>query len=253
MKKIKYLSFAIIIVLSFYVTDQIMIYIDNQSPLMKTIKEEENNYNISPVNAIIKDNMIIPGIKGKEVNRRKSLLKMEEFGVFNETYLIYDDIYPEITLRDNKDKIIIKGNSIKREVSLILEENSLLEDYLNESNIKYNLLSKIQSNLSIEREYINAENDEKKFSDLNSLLNKNSLNKNICFLNYSNINLCKKNNNYIVKHTLKSTNRELLSKLNSGDIILITNNTSLETLKLILNEIRKLDLDIVYLSKLISE
>ena len=69
----------------------------------------------------------------------------------------------------------------------------------------------------------------------------------------SNINSCKKNNNYIIKHTLKSTDRELLSKLNSGDIILIPSGTSLETLKLILNEIRKLDLNIVYLSKLISE
>ncbi len=253
MKKIKYLFFVIILVLSFYVTDQIMIYIDNQSPLMKVIKENVNNYNTIPVNAIIEGNTIIPGIKGKEVNKRKSLLKMEEFGVFNETYLVYDKINPKVTLKDNMDKIIIKGNSIKREISLVLEENPLLEDYLNESKIKYNLLTKLNTNLGIEREYINAEAIDKNFSDLNSLLNKKSLNKKLCFLNYSNINYCQKYKHYIVKYTLKSNDRELLSKLNSGDIILITSKTSLETLKLILNEIRKLDLNIVYLSKLISE
>ena len=254
MNKIKYLSFAIFLVLSFYLTDKVMLYIDSQSPLMKVIVNIQDDYSVKPVNAIIEENTIIPGLKGKEVNKHKSLLKMEEFGTFNETYLVYNLLEPEISLKNNKDKIIIHGNIAKRQVSLILEDNILLEDYLNESNIKYNLLTTLNSNLAIEREYINAESDEKKFSDLNSLLNKNSLNTSICFLDFSNITYCRKKGYYLVKNTLNSNNKqELLQKLNSGDIVLITKNTSLETLKLILSEIKKLDLNIVYLSELISE
>ena len=105
-----------------------MIYIDNQSPLMKVIESVESDYNVKAVNAIIKDNTIIPGLKGKEINRHKSLLKMEEFGSFNETYLVYNMVDPSISLKDNKDKIIIHGNDSKREISLILEKNPLLED-----------------------------------------------------------------------------------------------------------------------------
>ncbi len=254
MKKLKYLSFAVFLVFSFYLTDKIMIYIDNQSPLMKVIESVESDYNVKAVNAIIKDNTIIPGLKGKEINRHKSLLKMEEFGSFNETYLVYNMVDPSISLKDNKDKIIIRGNDSKREISLILEKNPLLEDYLNENNIKYNYLAKLNSNLSLDREYINAESDEKKFSDLDAILNKNSLNKNICFVNYSNPNSCQKKKYYLVRPSIDSNNKQyILEKINSGDIILINKNTSLETLKLILSEIKKLDLNIVYLSTLISE
>ena len=254
MNKIKYCLFAFFLVFSFYFTDQILLYIDNQSPLMQTINNVEDYYNVKAVDAIIKDNTIIPGIKGKSINKHKSLLKMEEFGSFNELYLVYDYIAPDISIINNKDKIIIKGNDRKREVALILEENKELENYLKNTNINYNILCYINTNLKEEREYINAENNYQEFSDLNTILNKKSLNKNICFLDYSNLAYCQNHSYYLVSHTLSTNNKtEALHKLNSGDIILINKNTSLETLKLVLNEIQKLDLKIVYLSKLISE
>ena len=254
MNKIKYFLFAFFLVFSFYFTDQVLLYIDNKSPLMQVINSVEDNYNIKAVNAVIKDNTIIPGIKGKTINKHKSLLKMQEFGTFNELYLIYDYINPDISINNNKDKIIIKGNEIKREVSLVLEENEELEKYLEIANINYSLLCNLNTNLLIEREYINAENNYQKFSDLNAILNKKSLNNNLCFLNYSNLAYCQNHGYFLVSPTLNTNNKaELLRKINSGDIILINKNTSLETLKLVLNEINKLDLKIVYLSKLISE
>jgi len=255
LKKIKYTLFGLFLVLSFYLTDRVMIYIDNNNPIMKVIEEKEVDYNIKPVNAIIKDNTIIPGVNGKEVNKHKSLIKMEEFGAFNDIYLIYNTIKPDISLDKNKDKIIIKGNAQKRSISLILEENEILENYLNEKNIYYNIITNLNTNLSIKREYINGESDEKKFSDLNSLLNKNSLNKKICLINYSNYNSCLKKEYYLISNSLDSKDNylDLIKKIDSGDIILIRNETSLDTLKLILSEIKKLDLSIVYLSDLISE
>ena len=232
-----------------------MLYIDNKNPIMKSIISIEEDYNIEPVNAIIKENTIIPGINGKEINKHKSLIKMEEFGTFNDIYLVYDVIKPNISLEDNKDKIIIKGNSQKRNISLILEENETNENYLIENNINYNLISNLNTNLTIKREYLNGENNEKKFSDLNTLLNKNNLNKKICIIDYSNYNSCLKNKYYIVSPSLILNNNylEIINKIDSGDILLIRKQASLESLKLVLNEIKRQDLSIIYLSKLIEE
>ena len=167
MKKLKYILTIIAIILSFYFTDKLMILVDNKNPLMQTIIKEETNYNIKPVNAEIKDNTIIPGLNGKKVNRHKSLIKMEEFSKFNEIYLKYDEITPDISLKDNKDKIIVKGNKLKNKVALIVEENTLIENYLNDNNIKYSYITKLNSNLTLKIEYINGEKEEKNFSNLN--------------------------------------------------------------------------------------
>lgn len=255
MKKIKYLFFALFVVFSFYFTDRIMLYIENKNPIMQNILDIKDNYYIKPVNAIINDNTIIPGISGKEINPHKSLLKMEEFGSFNETYLIYNKIKPEISLDNNKDKIIIGGNKLKRAISLIIEDNNLVESYLNENNIKYDIIAKLDTNLKIKREYINGENNEKKASDLNSLFNKNKINSKICLLNYSNIDYCKKKKYFIVKDTLNTSLNiiEVINKLESGDIILLKNSFTIENLKILLKEINKLDLEIVYISDLIDE
>ena len=145
MKKLKYILTIIAIILSFYFTDKLMILVDNKNPLMQTIIKEETNYNIKPVNAEIKDNTIIPGLNGKKVNRHKSLIKMEEFSKFNEIYLEYDEITPDISLKDNKDKIIVKGNKLKNKVALIVEENTLIENYLNDNNIKFALSNVLEN------------------------------------------------------------------------------------------------------------
>ena len=255
MKKLKYILTIIAIILSFYFTDKLMILVDNKNPLMQTIIKEETNYNIKPVNAEIKDNTIIPGLNGKKVNRHKSLIKMEEFSKFNEIYLKYDEITPDISLKDNKDKIIVKGNKLKNKVALIVEENTLIENYLNDNNIKYSYITKLTSNLTLKREYINGEKEEKNFSNLNSLLNKNKINSKICLINYSNIETCKSKKYYIVNTSLKINNGliDSLNKLGSGDIILISSSLSLDNLKLLLNEINKQDLQIDYLSKVINE
>ena len=251
--KIKYIIFSILMLLSFYLTDKVMIYIDNKSPLMKEIVSKTDDYNVLPVNATISDNTIIPGINGKEINKHKSLIKMQEFGAFNENFLIYDTLKPNISLNDNKDKIIIKGNNLKRNISLILEPNETLENYLKDNNIEFTLIANLNTDLKLNKEYINGEGDEKKFSDLNALFNKNSLSK-LCLVNYSNIEMCKKKDYYIVANSKDSNNYlNLIKNIESGDIILIKKNTSLDNLKLIINEIKRQDLSIVYLSKLISE
>lgn len=254
MKKIRYLLFAIFVISCFYFTDKILLFIENKNPLMQEIVNNSSDYNTKSVNATINGNTIIPGIKGQEVNYHKSFIKMEEFGAFNKAYLVYDMINPQVSLSDNKDKIIIKGNQSKRGVSLIVEENEDVIKYLDNNNIKYDYLTKLDSNLDIKREYINIEENDKNFSDLNTILNRRKINSKICLLNYSNKEICQNNNYFLVKNSLSSDNvLELINTINSGDIILIKSNLKENDLKLILNEINRLDLEIMYLSELISE
>ena len=235
MKYIKYLLLGIFMLISFYFTDKIMIYLENQNPIMKQIQEVENKYTETPVNATIKDNTIIPGKKGKKINKRKSLLKMDDFGSFNETFLIYDEIKPEVSLEDNLDKVIIKGNPSKRSVAFVVEDANITK-YFDENDIQYTLISNLQS-------------------DLNSLLNKNKVNSKICLVNYSNIEYCKEKKYYIVAPTIDTgiNITQLLSNIGSGSIILVRKNTNLDNLKLILQEIRKQDLEITSLKDLICE
>lgn len=80
MKYIKYALVITLCVLSFYASDRLILYVENLSPLMKEIKMYEDSLYESPVNAIIEDNTIITGKKGRELNKRESYLKMNDFG-----------------------------------------------------------------------------------------------------------------------------------------------------------------------------
>ena len=255
MNKLKYFLVVILMIYSFYLSDKVTNLAINKNPLMQEIKEKSPNLAVMGSNATIIDNTIIPGIKGKVVNEKESFFKMKEFGSFNETFLIYDSIKPKISLEDNLDKIIISGNKTHREVSLIIEDNENTIKYLDQLNINYTVLANLKTEL-LDKEYINAESNKNNFNDLESLLKKNNLNVKLCFIDYSNIELCKKKKNYLVEASIKVSNDLVLKQKNeieNGSIILINKNVSLDSLKIILDQIRYLDLDIVYLSKLITE
>ena len=130
--KIKYILLLCLCIFSFYISDKLLLYVEGFSPIMKSIKEL-NYEKVNPVNAIIKDNTIIPGTKGKKINERESYLKMNEFGAFNINFLQYDYQKPDISLEDNLDKIIIKTNKIN-EISLITQ-NERISSYLNKKKI----------------------------------------------------------------------------------------------------------------------
>lgn len=243
------------IVLSFYITDRVMIYINNKNPLMQEIVLRKEDYKVEAVNAIIKDNTIIPGINGKEVDEKKSFSKMDSIGYFNELFLEYNVISPNESLKHHIDKVIIKGNSKKNMVALIVYNNVEVSNYLNDSDIKFTSLIKIEDDIVKGNKYINGEVDEDLFSDLNSVLNRKKVNSDICLINYSNIDMCKKKGYYLVNYSI-NMNDNLIDNLNnvgSGDIIFIDSFTSLSNVRTIIDEINRLDLKIDYLDNLISE
>lgn len=138
MKYIKYTLLIFLCVFSFYISDTLLLYVENSSPLMQTINEYQNLDEYEPVNAIVDGNTIIPGKKGRVVNKRESYLKMNDFGTFNETFFVYDYIDPEVSLQDNLDKVII-GALDKTKIALVVDSDKF-DDYLYDSKIYYSKL-----------------------------------------------------------------------------------------------------------------
>lgn len=254
MRYIKYALAILLILMSFYFSDKLLLYVENLSPLMKEIKEKGPE-DVEPVNAIIDGNTIIPGKGGEVVNYRESYLKMNEFGVFNETFYIFDYIKPDISLEDNLDKVIVRGNS-ESDVAVIVD-NIKLEEYLLEENIKFSKV--IASNEEINNkdiEYINGNKDIKAFQELNLYFKREKINKNICLMGYSSNEYCYKNDYYKVKPSLEFYSSNLVrdkNKISGGEIIFIHDNLTLGEGKILINEILSKRLNIVYLSDLISE
>lgn len=242
-------------VFSFYYTEKIALIVLNKNPLMQSINEQKENYEIGYVNAVILGDYIIPGINGLMVNARESFYQMQELNVFNEYYLVYEQVSPEVSLEDNKDKIIRQGNSKLKEVSLILNGVSNISEYLHSNNYKADFLVDIDSyEKGSYFEVINNESDA--FDSLENTLNLNKENKNICVINNKNYNICLKKKKYLVEPTLtlNSTNYiDVKNNLDSGSIILIDSSASLSDVKLLLKEIKYKNYDVVYLSEMISE
>jgi hypothetical protein len=250
-----YFGLALIMVFSFYYTEQISTLVLNKNPLMMTIKEQADNYNVKSVNAEIVGENIIPGINGLYVNSRESFYAMQSEDIFNEYYLVFEQKKPDVTLEDNKDKLIISGNPNIRQVTLILETENEVSEYLKLNEFKASLL--VDMNTYKDKNYFESLNNETiGFKSLENNLTLNKENKHICVVNTENKDICQKHKNYLVSPSLRLNNSNLLDvkkNLKNGSIIVIGDTAGLSDVKLLLKEIKYKDLELVYLSELISE
>ena len=250
-----YFGLALIMVFSFYYTEQISTLVLNKNPLMMTIKEQADNYNVKSVNAEIIGENIIPGINGLYVNSRESFYAMQSEDIFNEYYLVFEQKKPDVTLEDNKDKLIISGNPNIRQVTLILETENDVSEYLKLNEFKASLL--VDMNTYKDKNYFESLNNETiGFKSLENNLTLNKENKHICVVNTENKDICQKHKNYLVSPSLRLNNSNLLDvkkNLKNGSIIVIGDTAGLSDVKLLLKEIKYKDLELVYLSELISE
>lgn len=250
--KIKNIWIIALCILSFYYTEQIALYVKSKNPIMQEIESNKQELYVDSTNSILVDELyIIPGINGKEVNVDSSFTTMKKLNVYNESQIVYNQIEPRISLNDNKERIIIRGNSKKRNVSLIFEKESTLTDYLIQNKYKFNLfIDKEKYNKNYEM--INHSINKTTYNNIDSYLTKNNLNKNICYI--TNKSLCDDKyifkESLIINHSNISTN---INKITSGEIILIKDTLTLTELNLLINKIKSQDLSIVYLSELISE
>ena len=253
---LKYVVFILFSIFSFYWTEKTAVLVRSKDPIMQSIRKYSLDNNYDAVDAKIENDYIVPGMYGKRVNEVKSLMNMKSSGVFNSLFLDFDMIKPKVSLEDNKDKIIIKGNEKKQAISLILEDDeSELITYIISNKIPASLLvNKNSVNTNPYFEQIN--NDMENYSDVEKILSKGGINTNICVLGRGNKDLCLKNKKYLIKPGLvfsKSNMVTIKNNINSGDIILVKSNVSIDDMTYFINYVKGKGLKIVLLSELIKE
>lgn len=176
-KYIKVCSIIILMIFSFYYTEKVAIYVQNNTPLKKEIISYKEKNTVMYVNAQVDGDYIIPGINGLEVNVDKSYNKMKPFNVFSENYLIYDQIKPRISVSSFKDKIIHRGNIQKNAVSLIINKTNNYLSYLDSKKINYDLINK--TNYCIKTKMDTCKNTKKQIVEPTIILNNQNFLKNV--------------------------------------------------------------------------
>lgn len=221
------------------------------NPIIKDINNIKEQKRVDYINCVfVDDEYIIPGLNGKEINVDKSFHKMKKESTFNEELLEYNQLEPQESIKNNKNRIIIKGNSHKNSVSIVFEDNNNLAKYISKQGYKINLLINKES-YSYEYELINNASKEELYKTIEKHLNKKGINSELCL--YTNQNC---SNKYLFKPSLiinRSNFPEMIKTITSGEIIQIENSLSLEQLNLLIKQIEYQSLSIVPLSKLISE
>lgn len=252
-KLVKVFFILLLSLFSFYYTNKSIELVREQDPIMKTIRTTSNKYNVSPVNAEIKHNKIIPGISGKEINYVETYTKMKQYGTYNEILTTLQETKPTVSINNYYDKYVISGNPIKRSVALVfkLENASFKEilNILNNNNVSgtffidglylENNSKTINSLTNHEIELLNYNNsyDEIYFSSskdyLESLTNRNLK---YCYTDKEDIeliNLCQKQKLHTIIPTIQiktSLYQEVKEQLTNSAIISIpiTGNTKKE-------------------------
>ena len=237
---------------SFFITEKTALVVSDMDDIMVKIKEEADNYKTNGIDAVIKDDTIIPGVSSRKVNISKSYKNMKSNGYFNDRLFIYDYVKPKISIEDNKDKYIIKGNPSKRMVSLIftLSGNEDITDILNILN-NYKIKSTFfvdyvwyQNNNDLIKGMISSNHiiaplmDDYRDSDFEWMdmvikkVNKQSVD--FCYSindNKDNLNFCSLKENYTIRPIIikeKTPLVDIKNKLEPGSLMVLSNNSELK-------------------------
>jgi hypothetical protein len=120
-KSFQIIGLLLLIGFSFFYTEKVALVVREQDPLMVKIEEYETLFNKESVNAIVKDDTIIPGINACVVDMDSSYANMKRVGRFSNNMIEYKEIKPKLSLDRIYDKYIIKGNTNKYQVSFVFK------------------------------------------------------------------------------------------------------------------------------------
>jgi len=274
-KTFEIIGFISLICFSFFYTDKIANVIKQNDELLIQIEAIALENKVLPIDAVIEDNAIIPGISGKEIDINKSYDKMKQIGSFNENLLVYKPIKPNISIHSNKDKYIIKGNN-RRVVSLVftVDANDNIDNLLNTLNNK-----SIKATFFTDGNYF--ENNNQKIVDLvsqghnignlgynldynkggvswmNSVVQKIAKQKDTYCYGKDSLSICSKLESFTIEPTIIIKDKPLMEikkDLNNGYIISLDVNDNVDKeLNLVIDYIKSKGYDIVNLEQLLQE
>jgi len=264
---------------SFFYTDKITTVVKNEDDILKQINEIKDQYKKEAIDAKIKDNTIIPGLSGYEIDVDKSYKKMKKINNFNYNLLVYKDIKPNLSVIKKYDKFIISGNQEKKEVAMLflVKSNTNIDKVLNVIN-NYD----INVNFFIDGVWFENNNDT-----INQLINQghnignygynqnyesaditwmNMVVKKIanqentyCYSNYDEkiLNICNNNKSYTIAPSIIVKNNPYINiknNIKNGSIIsLEITDELIKELPLIIEYISSRDLEFITLNELLDE
>lgn len=278
MKKFfKYLGFSMLLSISFFYTEKTASVVKDMDDIMIKIKEVALEHKVLPIEAIIENDTIIPGINGSEIDVNNSYKEMRYIGEFNQKYLKYKKINVKNKLSNNKDKYIISGNKHKKDVSLmfIVEDNtdcSTILNILKNNGISATFMisgSWLEKNNNLIYQFVkdnhivgsigyNYSYDNPSYPWLDNVIKKITKEKySYCLKNTNeDLNVCSQNNNYTIDSFVINNNpfNQTKNLLSNGYIYIykITNDLE-EQLNLIIKYINSKDYNIVNIKNLLEE
>lgn len=279
-KYISYFGVIALTIFSFYYTDKATELVMKNDKVMKEIVSNKDNYKIDPINAIINNDEIITGLNGKQININKSYQNMKKINAYNDTMLVFEEVNPLITFKDEYDKYIIGGNEIKNEVALVFKVidtnyidriNNILLDknvsatfFADGSIIEDNInvfLELTSNNNEIENLGYNSKYTNDKFNYTNNMIESiTRIEPKYCYSDYRNddiLELCSKNKMYTIKPTINATNypfSTIKNNVSSGNIIgLNINNEVVKELPSIISYLKQKGYKLVTVDELLSE
>ncbi len=259
---IKTISLLSLVCFSFFYTDKVINMINKKDPLMNKIETIKEKYEIKPVNAVLNEDTIVPGISGRQIDVLKSYEEMKSSGIFREELLVYKSLYPSSLLSNNKDKYIIKGNNNKNKVSLLLIlnvkdiekiTNNNLTLFLNHKDINIENINKLKTN-EIYTYGNNGIYTKESLTNDNSIINRISNNTSkYCLSKEKNKNIleiCSQNNMYTILPNIIGDYEDIKKEITNGSIILLNNTNNLN---IIIKYINSKGYQITPLSNLLKE
>ncbi len=250
---------------SFYYTFKTTTVIKNTDEIMKYI-EEASKEKVYPIDAYIDGDMVIPGLKGSEVDISKSYDVMKKIGTYSSNMLVYKKISPNISITKIYNKYIQEGNPKKNNVTLIFKIDdktyldniiTILDKYDIKANFFFNDYYDEDIKLSNKGHIIGYIIND---TWANILVNKTSNQKNIyCYLEDKNIetlNMCSMNKAHTIIPSIKVTTNPTITikkNLKSGSIISLNVDKAISELEYIIRYIKSKGYNIVNLDTLLEE
>lgn len=112
---------CLLIAFSFYYTNKVAGIVRGKDPIMQSIKEEKANYERKAINANVSGDNIIPGKNGKKVNIEASFQKMSQYGKYNDSLYVFDEVEPEVSINTYFDKYVESGREDSKDVALVFD------------------------------------------------------------------------------------------------------------------------------------
>lgn len=277
-KYIYRISIIILSIFSFYYTNKMIDFLREKDPIMQEIKKTKDKYTINSKDAVIVDDNIISGKKGKTIDYKESYSKMKKYGAYNETLTVLKEVTPKVSIENNYNKYIIGGNRENKSISLvfivnkdtninnilnILDNNNVPGTFFIDGTFLENNIKLIKCIKKHELEILSYNNsyDENLFKTsiyyLENLTNKKAK---FCYTKNDNkelLKLCSKNKLHTIKpiyHYNKNIYREIKNNLNNSIIISLEINNYIEKeLSTTIDYIKGKGYNLVTLNNLLKE